>query len=110
MQEYPKRIKKLIREYGDKAYEAELSQELKKLFYRFDEWNNGKISSSELSEIIYKFTKGPAKKIYNKYDNTLLDMAVAHAIRTGVLKKEEVPLELMDHLAPILQFYEEETK
>lgn len=110
MRDYPKRIKRLIREYGDKAYEAELGQELKKLSYRFDEWNNGKINSIELSETIYKFMKGPARKIYNKYDNELLDVAVAHAIRTGILKEVEVPRELMDHLAQILRLYEEETK
>jgi hypothetical protein len=41
-----------------------------------------------------------------KYD-THLEAPVAHAIVTGVLDKDKIPPELLEHLAKWLKFYEE---
>ena len=37
-----------------------------------------------------------------------LEMAVAFAITTGVLGRDTIPAELLEHLAGALRFYEEE--
>jgi len=48
MQEYPKKIKKLIREYAAEAHERELHRELTKLDLRFAEWRNERLGSGDL--------------------------------------------------------------
>ena len=48
MQQYPKNIKRLLREYMGEAYERELHRELVKLDQSFAEWRDGQISSGEL--------------------------------------------------------------
>lgn len=42
------------------VYEIELSRELKKLSHQFDDWSEGKISSSELERFIHQFHSGIA--------------------------------------------------
>ena len=106
MREYPKHIKRLIREFGAIAYERELCEELEALAENFDAWKSGAISSGELSERIYLFTTGPARELYQKYDRSVLDLCVAHAIVTGILNRNDVPPELLEHLSGAIQFYE----
>jgi len=53
MRDYPKRIKRLLREYSAEAYERELHRELTKLDRSFAEWRNGDIGSGELSHRIH---------------------------------------------------------
>ena len=36
-----------------------------------------------------------------------LDMAVVHAIVTGILDEAEIEGDLLEHLAPVIQFYHE---
>jgi len=47
MRGYPKKIKRLLREYMIEAYERELHRELTKLDESFTEWRTGTISSGE---------------------------------------------------------------
>jgi hypothetical protein len=49
MQQYPKNIKRLLREYMVEAYERELHREMAKLNLDFEEWRDGTINSGELS-------------------------------------------------------------
>jgi len=44
--------------------------------------------------------------LFSKYDTGLLEVAVAHAIVSGILDKEQVPLELLEHLSRAIAFYE----
>lgn len=41
MREYPKRVKRLLREYAAKAYEAELGRALGELEQQFAVWRSG---------------------------------------------------------------------
>lgn len=72
----------------------------------FDAWKRDAISRGELSERIYLFTTGPARKLYQKYDWAVLDLCVAHAIVTGILNRNDMLAELLDHLGGAIQFYE----
>jgi hypothetical protein len=67
-----------------------------------------KLGSGELSEIIHRFHQGPARELWIRYNTPHLEMAVAFAITTGVLGRETIPAELLEHLAGALRFYEEE--
>ena len=73
MQQYPKNIKRLLREYMAEAYECELHRELAKLDQGFAEWRDGKISSGELA-IEYINTKPVLHASYTKNLTTHLMM------------------------------------
>ena len=49
MRDYPKKIKRMLREYKIEAYEIELHRELTKLEKSFEKWKNGTISNGEFS-------------------------------------------------------------
>ena len=65
------------------------------------------LSSGELSEIIHRFHQGPARELWVRYNSSHLEMPVAFAITTGVLARDTIPAELLEHLAGALRFYEE---
>ena len=107
MKAYPKKIKKLIRHYASVAYEEELKRELRKLHIHFEEWRDDDISSSQLSDLIYAFTKGPSRELYNKYNSSWLDLAVAQAIANDILARDELPVDLVESLSNAVQFVEQ---
>lgn len=108
MKPYPKRIKKLLREYTTEAYERELYREITIFECSFEQWRNGEISSSELSYRIHRYEIGPSRELYKKYnEDTLVEMNVAYAITVGILNQEEIPLELLEALERALSFYED---
>ena len=108
MREYPKQIKRLIREHAGRAYEAELGRALGELERQFAAWRSGKISAGELGDRINSFNRGPARELWERYNGKLDDMQVAHAIVTGLLPRETIPAELLAALQPIIVFYERE--
>lgn len=108
MREYPKQIKRLIREYAARAYEAELGQALGELETQFSRWRSSEISAGELSDHIHTFHQGPARELWNRYNARIDDTLVAHAIVTGLLPRESIPAELLEAIQPILAFYERE--
>lgn len=106
MPEYPKRVKRLIREYAARAYETELGQALGELERQFAVWRAGQLSAGELSDHIHAFSRGPARELWQRYNAGLDDMQVAHAIVTRLLPRDELPSELLEALQPIIAFYE----
>ena len=108
MREYSKRVKRMIREYASRAYEAELSRALGKLEQRFAAWRSGQISASELSDRVHAFTRGQVRELHRRYNANLDDVQVAHAIATSLLPRDTIPAELLEALQPIIGFYERE--
>jgi hypothetical protein len=106
MQQYPKNIKRLLREYMVEAYERELHREMVKLDQSFAEWRDGKISSGELSYRVHQYETGPSRELYKKYNYSYHDANVAYAIATDLLKRDEIPAELLDALSSLLAFYQ----
>jgi|SRR5919109_1842441 hypothetical protein len=107
MAEIPKRLKRLLRTWAGEAHEEELRRALVPLGEAFDRWKSGDIASSELSNLIHKFHQGPARELFVKYDTNHLEAPVAHAIVSGVLDKNKISAELLEHLAKWLKLYEE---
>ncbi len=91
MLEYPKHIKRAIRELAGVAYEEEMKRELGQLAQGFDDWRAGKIDVWELHRRIHKYHDGPARALYNQYNESHQDMLVAYAIVRGVISQERVP-------------------
>ncbi|MFA5922887.1 MAG: hypothetical protein WC856_16635 [Methylococcaceae bacterium] len=104
MQQYPKNIKRLLREYMVEAYERELHRELAKLAQSFAEWRDGKISSVELSSQVHQYETGPSRELYKKYNDSYHDANVAYAIAASILKRDEIPVELLEAISSLLGF------
>jgi hypothetical protein len=107
MADTPKRIKRLLREQAGQAHEEELHRALVPVAEAFKRGEHGELGSAELSDIIHRFHQGPARELFARYNGTpYLEMAVAYAITVGVLDRQTIPTELLDHLARALAFYE----
>jgi hypothetical protein len=106
MRPYSKKIKRLIREYMAEAYERELHRELIKLDQSMTEWREGKISNGELSHRIHLFEVGPSRELFKQYNDSPADMNVSYAIVAGLVKKNEVPTELLEAISGPMAFYQ----
>jgi hypothetical protein len=106
MKDYPKPIKRLMRQYLEEAYERELQRELTKLEQSFAEWRSGQISSGELSDRLHQYERGPSRALYKRYNYGGEDMTLAYVIVGGILHREEIPDELLEALTGPLSFYQ----
>jgi hypothetical protein len=106
LRQYPKHIKRLLRQYLAEAYQRELHRELAKLDKSFAEWRNGLIGSDELSQRVHRYETGPARELYKRYNDGPPDMTVAYAIVTGILQLDEVSPELLEAIERPLGFYQ----
>jgi hypothetical protein len=66
MRAYPKKIRRLLREYTIEAYERELQRELTKVAASFTEWHKGALSSDELSHRVHEYDTGPSRRLYGQ--------------------------------------------
>ncbi len=106
MNDYPKKIKRLLREFAAQAYEKELSRELARLDESFAEWRDGKINSGELSDRIHQYETGASRELFNKYNDGRNDFNVAYAIITEILDRQDVPEEVIQAIDKHLSFYQ----
>jgi len=106
MRDYPKPIKKLIREYVGRAHENELRRALGKLDQSFAEWRAGKIDSWELSDRVHRYEMDSSGELYKKYHYGQNDVNLAYAIVAGILNRDEVPIELLEALEQPLSYYQ----
>ncbi len=77
-------------------------------FAQFERWRSGEISPAELNDLIHQFHDGPSRDVWRKYATNRLEPALGFAVATGILRKEELPAELLQHLAGLIDFYEAE--
>jgi hypothetical protein len=106
MHDYPKRIKRALRELAGEAYEQEMKREVSQLAESFDKWRAGKIDVWELDHRIHQYHNGPARELYNQYNvPSQIDMLVAYAIVRGIISEDRVPEELWPYLDRQLEFY-----
>jgi hypothetical protein len=106
MKDYTKPIKRLMRQYLTEAYERELQRELAKLEQNFAEWRSGQIGSGELSDRLHQYERGPSRDLYKRYNYREEDMTLAYVIVGGVLRREEIPDNLLEALTRQLSYYQ----
>jgi hypothetical protein len=106
--EMPKRLKRALREAAMTAREEELRRALVPLEAAFQRWRAGHVGSGELAELIHEFHEGPVRELFKKYNYGPLELAVAHAIVSGVLDRSRLPSELVEALGRAIAFYEEQ--
>jgi hypothetical protein len=105
MRDYPKRIKRALREWAAEAHERELHRELTILDRSFAGWREGQLSSSALTELIHRFHNGPARELHNRYNSGYEDMNVAAALAAGILTREEMPAEVVEAIEDLMGFH-----
>jgi hypothetical protein len=79
---------------------------LVELEQQFAVWHSGKISAGDLSDRIYAFSRGPARTLWSRYNARMDDTQVAWAIVRGFLPRDEMPVELLEALQPLIELYE----
>ena len=107
LEEIPKRIRRQVREWAGIAHERDLRQALGELRAQFERWERGAIDSFELNEHVHRFHQDTSREIWKRYATTHLEPAVAFAVAAGVLRKEELPSELLHHIAGLVEFYQQ---
>ena len=91
MQEVPKRIKRLVREWAGNAHDRDLRKALSELRAQFDRWDRGEIDSFELNELVHRFHQDTAREIWKRYATTHLEPAVASAVLPACFAKKNYP-------------------
>lgn len=105
MPETTKRVKRLVREHASIAQERELSLALRDLDVQFERWRNGEISAAELNDAIHRFHDGASREVWRKYSTNRPEAALGFAVATGILRNEDLPAELLQHLTGFIDFY-----
>src|SRR6476620_10005916 len=90
MQEVPKRIKRLVREWAGIAHHRELRKALSELRVQFDRWERGEIDAFELNDLVHRFHQDSSREIWKRYATTRLEPAVASAVAAGVMVEFEM--------------------
>ena len=106
MQEVSKQLKRLVREWAGIAHDRDLRKALSELRVQFDRWDRGEIDSFELNDLVHRFHRDTSREIGKRYAISHLEPAVASAVAADVLRKEELPAELVQHIAGLIEFYE----
>jgi len=105
MEEYPRRVKRELKELAGQAYENELGRELGELAQHFDDWRDGKIGASDLTELVHQYHNGPARELWKKYNGPFTELLVASAIVNGILQKEQVSEETRPYVEEAIKRY-----
>ena len=105
MDRYSKAQRKKLRQLKDIAYERELDHALEKLYQKFQKWRNKEIDGFELNDLIHKHHQGASREIWKFYTYADPDMAVAHAVNQGLLKKEDIPGEILEIIDTRIDFF-----
>lgn len=105
--DYPKHIKRQLNDLSGEAYERELHRELEKLEKSFQEWRAGALSSGDLSLQIHQYEVGASRELYKYYNGVDHDKPVAYALVVGLLKPEEVPLEVQQAIQNAISFFQD---
>ena len=106
MEEIPKQLKRQVREWAGIAHERDLRKALGELRVEFDRWERGEIDSFELNERLHRFHQDTSREIWKRYATTHLEPAIASAVVAGVIRKEELPPALLQHVAGWIEFYQ----
>lgn len=105
MNDYPKQIKKELRELSGLAYQRELDEELEKIAKQFDDWRQKKISCFELNAKIHEFHNGVSKELWIQYESRHEDFRVAVAIVKNIIKREEISPKAFECIKGLIESY-----
>jgi hypothetical protein len=102
MRDYPKAIKRKLRELSMSAHEEALRRALQPLARDFEEWRRGNLGSGDLALRIHDFDHGPSRALFKQYNYGIEEMNVAVAIVEGLLDRSQVPPEALAAIADVI--------
>jgi hypothetical protein len=91
-----KKMKKVLREYAEQAYCKEMSIALDALYESMNLWKQGQVTVYQMNDEIHNYHNGASREVYNRYNTTHLNLAVASAIQRGILEKEAIDPEFLE--------------
>ena len=103
-----RRVQKLLRELAGQAWEAEMRVALGALARKFEQWEAGALSSAELHDAIHAYHDGEAREIWKRHSMPDPRIPLAHAVATGVIAKEKLPSEVLEHLLTLIELFEDQ--
>jgi hypothetical protein len=95
--------KRELRDLAAAAHEIELSEAVISLYGIFQSWHEKQINVFDLNQDIHEFHDGISRDIYKKYVLGDLFFPVAQAVFLGILKRENISSELLNHLEPTIE-------
>ncbi len=99
-----KAVKRALRQLATLAHEEELRRALLPIAAAFGQWQAGQLGSGELTEIIHAFHQGRARELWKKYNSGPLEFAVAYAILSGVIERDQVPPDVLLHCGGAIEY------
>ena len=109
MRTTPRHLKALLRQAAAIAHDRELSAALRDLRAEFDCWGRGDITADELNDRIHRCHDGMSREIWRRYARNHIEPVVAIAVAMAVLSRNELPKALLDHLAGLIESYEQDS-
>lgn len=64
------------------------------------------MSAAALNDLLHRFHEGTSREIWKWYATNRLEPALAWAVSAGILRRDELPAELLRHIAGLVEFYE----
>jgi hypothetical protein len=102
MPEYPKRIKKALREIAAVAHERAVRDHLSRLALDFDRWKSGELGTWDLVDLVHRFHNGPDREMYIFYTEPDPVFAVVRGLFDGFLKEDEIPGDVLEAIGPVI--------
>jgi hypothetical protein len=100
-----KRQRAIVRDLAAKAHERELRKLLTPVADACDRWRAGNLDTWDLLAALDGLSR-PRRRLAERYEaNSVMDMMVAYAYVTGLLRADEVPAEIVGALAKPISFY-----
>lgn len=109
MNKLPKPLKKLIELHMGRAWEAELRDALGALADRFDQWRAATLTTEDLDSAVHEYHNGIARDIWKRYTGGDPALPLARAVVLGIIARESLPPEVLEHIAPLLELFARDT-
>ena len=77
---------------------------------KFDEWKAGRMSSADLHAAIHDYHNGIGREIWKRFSTNNPKMPLAHAVAVGLVSKESLPAEVLEHIEPMVEFFQEQER
>jgi ATP-dependent helicase/DNAse subunit B len=107
MTDMTKSQKRHLRQLAEKCHEIEMSNALEELNENFKKWKNSEITTWDLNEKIHQHHNGKSRDLYKIYEQfNEPEIAVAQAVKRGILQIEEVQENCRPLLKGLIEFYE----
>ncbi|WP_295448827.1 hypothetical protein [uncultured Thiodictyon sp.] len=103
MNKLPKSLKKLLQLHMGRAWEAEMRAALGALADRFDQWRSGSLITADLDSAVHEYHNGIARDIWKRYNGDDPALPLARAVVLGIIARESLPPEVLEHIAPWLE-------